>query len=49
MFGGRESISIFCHTNEFVGKIFPALGRVGASHPLKVGRWVYEEGCSGTY
>jgi hypothetical protein len=49
VFGGRESISIFCHTNEFVGKIFPALGRVGASHPLKVGRWVYEEGCSGTY
>lgn len=45
---GRESISIFYHTNEFVGTSFPALGRVGASRPLKVGRWVCEEGCSGT-
>ena len=39
---GRESISIFSHTNEFIGKDFPAPRRVGASGLLKVGRWVYK-------
>jgi len=43
-FGGRESIFLFSHTNEFCGKDFVALEPGLACAPLKVGRWVYEKG-----
>jgi len=45
-FGGRESIFLFSHTNEFCGKDFVALEPGLACAPLKVGRWVCEGHCS---
>jgi len=41
---GRESTFNFPHTNEFVGKNFPALQLARASRPPQPGRWVCEEG-----
>jgi len=44
-FGGRESIFLFSHTNEFCGKDFVALEPRLACAPPKVGRWVCEGHC----
>lgn len=43
--GGRESIFLFPHTNEFCGKGKVAHEPGLASPPLKAGRWVYERRC----
>jgi hypothetical protein len=43
-FGGRESIFLFSHTNEFCGKSKVAHEPVLACAPLKVRRRVYERG-----
>jgi hypothetical protein len=42
--GGRESISIFPHTNDFVGISARTPERVGAAGRVNQGRWVYEGG-----
>jgi hypothetical protein len=43
LFGGRESISNFPHTNEFCGKSKVATEGGGAKRWLKVGRCPYDE------
>jgi hypothetical protein len=43
-FGGRESIFLFPHTNEFCGNQKVALEPGLACAPPKVRRWVYEKG-----
>jgi len=45
-FGGRESIFLFSHTNEFCGKSKVAHEAVLAWAPLKVRRRVCERGAS---
>jgi hypothetical protein len=44
LFGGRESISNFSHTNEFCGKSKVATEGGGAKRWVKVGRCTYERG-----
>jgi len=43
-FGGRESIFLFCHTNEFCGKSKVAPEPRGAGSAHRWGRWTHEEG-----
>ncbi len=46
-FGGRESIFLFSHTNEFCGKSKVAREPALARDPQKDPRWVYEGGAKG--
>ena len=42
--GGRESISIFAHTNDFVGIFARDPEPAGTADNVNQGRWVYEGG-----